>query len=571
MKQLRNLSIGKKLMILIVVSTVALTTVGVMGVSYLRHVAQGSEIMYEDSLLPLNTIMQMRINARASDAYTLEMITTTDAARSKELNEEITSAWQEMDEMAAQLKTGRLLAEEANFIEEYENNAEELKDSRAQVLKLIAENKRTEAYTLYQEAVEPKRKLVNDTLKELQHFDIDNAGMINVLNQKDVNKATIIVAAVIAISLLLLLLIGYMIVRMIVKPLKDVKSLIMEAEKGDFTVKGSYKSKDELGELTESFNQMSSRLQSAFATVHESSLSVASSSEELSASAEQSSQASQHVAVTIQELAAGADRQVDIIKDTSDEMEKMLAHTKTITDHTHNVKNDVVHASEMSQEGTRAIEDVTLQMSSISTNVNGLFEAVRSLDKRSHEIGQIVNVISEISSQTNLLALNAAIEAARAGEQGQGFAVVAHEVRKLAEQSNKSTEQISEIIRLIQQDTENTLHTMNAASDEVSRGLSVVNHAGETFKKIESAVSRVALQVEEIAGELLRIAHGIEHANIKISDVKEVSMESADRSQTISGATEEQLASMEEVAASSQALAGLADDLQRIISQFKIE
>jgi methyl-accepting chemotaxis protein len=571
MKFLRNLTVGMKLILLMSISTISLTTVGIAGISFVRHVAEDSEIMYEDNVLPLRTIMQIRINARAIDAYTLELLSMNNAARSKELNDEVVSAWNEMDEMILELSSANdLFEEEKEYLKQYEVISKELKESGLAVRNLASENKKEDAYAMYVNKVEGQRKQLNDTLKAFQASQVNTAGLIQKENEASVQTATITIVVVILISLIVLIGSGLVIVRMIVNPVRQVKNLLIEAEKGDFTVKGGYQSKDELGELTDSYNQMSRKLQAAFKTINDSSLLVASSSEELSASAEQNSKVSEHVALTIQELAIGAERQVDEIKETSEVISEVNEYTKVISEHTANMKDNAFHASKVSMEGNLAIENVHIQMNSISSNVSSLYETINNLNEHSSQIENIINVISDISSQTNLLALNAAIEAARAGENGRGFAVVASEVRKLAEQSSQSTEQISKIIRLIQSNTGRTIETMERTADEVKNGMIVVTHAGESFKNIEEAVSRVVNQIEDIADAVMRVAERIEDVNAKTINVKDVSEGSAEKSQTISGATEEQLASMEEVSSSSQALASLADELQKIISQFKV-
>lgn len=571
MKFLRNLTVGMKLILLMSISIISLTTVGIAGISFVRHVAEDSEIMYEDNVLPLRTIMQIRINARAIDAYTLELLSMNNAARSKELNDEVVSAWNEMDEMILELSSANdLFEEEKEYLKQYEVISKELKESGLAVRNLASENKKEDAYAMYVNKVEGQRKQLNDTLKAFQASQVDTAGLIQKENEASVQTATITIVVVILISLIVLIGSGLVIVRMIVNPVRQVKNLLIEAEKGDFTVKGGYQSKDELGELTDSYNQMSRKLQAAFKTINDSSLLVASSSEELSASAEQNSKVSEHVALTIQELAIGAERQVDEIKETSEVISEVNEYTKVISEHTANMKDNAFHASKVSMEGNLAIENVHIQMNSISSNVSSLYETINNLNEHSSQIENIINVISDISSQTNLLALNAAIEAARAGENGRGFAVVASEVRKLAEQSSQSTEQISKIIRLIQSNTGRTIETMERTADEVKNGMIVVTHAGESFKNIEEAVSRVVNQIEDIADAVMRVAERIEDVNAKTINVKDVSVGSAEKSQTISGATEEQLASMEEVSSSSQALASLADELQKIISQFKV-
>ncbi|MBO2945176.1 methyl-accepting chemotaxis protein [Paenibacillus sp. F411] len=570
MKLLRNLSITKKLMILILISALSLISVGMTGLAYITKMAGDSEAMYKDSLLPLSTIMQIQIQAKSSDAVLLEMLMSSSTRKHKELQEDLSGLQQDVRAKLAELQQNNLRKEEAGLMRELMNYIQALEESREQVMALIADDKKSDAYLQYQALVEYRGDRVNAALEELQRLKVDYSSAINDRNQDNVNQAITRVILANIITLTLLIVIGYTIARMIVRPLKEVRRMLTIAETGDFTVKGQYQSRDELGELTASFNQMSAKLQSVFAAVQDSSMLVASSSEQLSASAEQSSQASEQVTLTIQELAAGTDRQVEMIEDASHEMNTMTAYTRSIADQTQHVKNDALHASQMSHEGTAAIQDVSVQMGSISSNVNGLFEAVQSLSTRSLEIGQLVDIISDISSQTNLLALNASIEAARAGEQGKGFAVVASEVGKLAEQSGKSTKQITDMIRQIQRDTEHTIDTMRVTSGEVQQGLHVVHQAGQTFHNIENAVSNVVGRIEEIASTLLKVAEGIQQVNTQFTDVRAVSLNSADHSQGISAAAEEQLASMEEITSSSQALAALAENLQKLIQQFKI-
>ncbi len=569
-KLLRNLKMMKKLLIIIIVSALSLGTVGYMGLHYINSMAKDSEEMYKDSLIPLNSIMQIRVNARASDAYTIELLVTKDPERNIELRDEITSAWEEADAIINDLKEKNLSPESVKLIDEYTMKAEALNTTREQVIKLALENKNEDAYDLYLKSVEPNRKVLNETLKSMQQNNLNYATSINDENKERVDQVTTFVFIIIIIALILLVVLSTIIARMIVKPIREMKNLLSKAENGDFTGKGSYQSKDEMGELTSSFNQMSMTLQSIFTTVNDSTQQVASAAEELSASAEQSTKASEHVTITIQELASGSDVQVQNVDKSSVVMNDIMEHTKSIFDNTEKITNDVLHASKMSQDGNQAIEQVNKQMDSIYNNVTSLSQAVKSLDERTSEIGQISNVISGISAQTNLLALNAAIEAARAGEHGKGFAVVADEVRKLAEESNKSTEQISNLISLIQKDAENTLNTMNKASEEVNSGIKVVNTAGSSFQKIDIAVNNVVSQIEDISKAVKDLTAGTEHVTSSINEVSEVAKESASITQNISAATEEQLASMEEISASSQSLATLADDLQNLMKKFNI-
>lgn len=570
MKLFRNLSVARKLMIWITVSALALGSVGFVGLNYIHVLAKDSKIMYGENLIPLSKVMQARINARASDAYTLELLTATDATRIQELNDEIDSAWEEIGQIADELDAGLLTADQQQFLDQYRIEAAKLQESRSEVLSLIESGQRAQAYELYTSRVETDRKAVNDSLKALQASNVEYAGTINERNESNLDDITILVCSLIAAALLLLIGLGILIARSIVSPVKQVVALLSQAENGDFTVKGTYVSKDEIGELATSFNRMTGKLQTVFGSVQESAYLVASSSEELSASAEQNSKASEHITTIVQDLAVGSDTQSEKVEQSSRIVADITGHANEIAAYTEEMRRDVQNASEASAEGSQAIGEVGRQMHTISTNVGSLSEAVQSLGRRSEEIEQITNVISGISSQTNLLALNAAIEAARAGEHGRGFAVVADEVRKLAEESNNSTKQITALIELIRQDTEVTLRTMENTSEEVHSGLAVVDGAGRSFGKIEHAVGEVVRQIENVSGILQRLAGGTSQVNESISEVQDVARESAMNAQNISAATQEQLASMEEISSSSQALASLADDLQNVIRQFKI-
>ncbi|KAB2331256.1 methyl-accepting chemotaxis protein [Bacillus mesophilum] len=570
MKFIKNLSISKKLLIIIIVSALGLSSVGTLGISYINEMAKGSNVMYKDNLVPLNMVMQIRVNARASDAYTLELLVTEDPERNQELINEITSAWEETASLIAEIESTDLTKEQQNLIEQYKQTSQELAKNRNLVVELAAENQNEEAYALYLGAVEDNRSALNETLKQLQKSNVQIAESINNENNDRKQEVLFFVTGIVILALLILIVLSIIISRMIIRPVKEVKSLLMEAESGNFTVTGNYESKDEIGELSASFNNMTNTLKAVFSTVQDSSQQVASASEQLSASAEQNSNASEHITMTVQELAIGSDKQLDTVDNSARVIEDITEHTKTITNHTEKITKDVLHASTLSNEGNQAIQKVNEQMNSIYENVNSLSKAVESLDARSNEISQITNVITGISAQTNLLALNAAIEAARAGEHGKGFAVVADEVRKLAEESTRSTEQIAGLIQLIQNDTNVTLKTMERAAEEVQSGLNVVHIAGSSFEKIEDAVNGVVTQIEEISESLKNLSSGTISVNNSIKNVSSVAQETTMVTQNISAATEEQLASMQEITSSSLALAKLADELQVIIKQFKI-
>jgi methyl-accepting chemotaxis protein len=330
------------------------------------------------------------------------------------------------------------------------------------------------------------------------------------------------------------------------------------------------KNKDEIGELAESFNEMAANLRHLIHDVNMHAIQVASSAEELMASAEQTSKASEQIVLAVQEIAKGTDTEVQSVEEASQVMNEMTLGVKQVADYSQNVSSTAMGVSEKATEGEQAIQTTIKQMTAINQTVNGLANVVKKLGDHSNEIGQIIDVITGISAQTNLLALNAAIEAARAGEHGKGFAVVADEVRKLAEQSANSANKISELISTIQGETERAVQSMETARKEVIEGINVVNIAGSSFEQIQNGVNEVTTQIQEVASSVQQMSAGAQQMVESIDLINEVSEMIASGTQEVSAATEEQLASMEEITSSGVSLSSMAEELQTLIGKFKM-
>ncbi|MFD2445178.1 methyl-accepting chemotaxis protein [Bacillus sp. CGMCC 1.16607] len=288
------------------------------------------------------------------------------------------------------------------------------------------------------------------------------------------------------------------------------------------------------------------------------------------ASSEQNNKATEQVANSIQEVASGTESQTNKLRDSNEIVRKMTEAIQQIKLNTHHVTNTSSEATNVVLKGEQAIQLSINQMNQINENVINLGQVIHTLGERSKEISQIANVISDIAAQTNLLALNAAIEAARAGEHGKGFAVVADEVRKLAEQSSKSTESIRQLIAAIQSETDYAVQSMEKGTAEVEKGIEVVHDAGSSFKQIQYFVDNVSSQIQEMTDSIQQMAQGAEKVVVTVSEIEEIAVETTSQSQDVSAATEEQLASMQEIAASAAALANMAEDLQDSLKNFKI-
>lgn len=297
---------------------------------------------------------------------------------------------------------------------------------------------------------------------------------------------------------------------------------------------------------------------------------AASSAEGLTVNSEEAGMATEHIAFTIEKVAAGSKKQVGSVGKSLEAMNVMSANVQQIAVIAEHVSNTSHVASEKAAEGNSAVQTAVSQIVSISRTVDELAITVKALGERTNEIGKITEVITDIAEQTNVLALNAAIEAARAGNHGSGFAVVAGEVRRLAEQSAHSAQEIAQVITKIQDETSNVVQIMGDATKEVAEGIGVVHTAGESFKEIRRSVNDVANQINEVTTAVRQMSSGTEQVAQSIILIAQVAEETASGSQYVLTSTEEQLASMNEIAISANTLSVMSEQLRMLIGKFNV-
>lgn len=362
----------------------------------------------------------------------------------------------------------------------------------------------------------------------------------------------------------------YFIIASIHRPLQKIIESATHISEGNLTGRIEITKNDEVGKLGQSFNKMIDSLSAVIVEVNQKSSQLAAASEQLAASAEQSSKAGEHIALITQEVATGSDNQMRTVEENAKFIGEISEGINEVAANSKNVTSTAIQTSEEAKEGNEIIQAASTRIYSLNESIQNLSRVVEGLGERSLEIDQITTVIRDISSQTNLLALNAAIEAARAGEHGRGFAVVADEVRKLAEQSAQSTEQISHLITSIQQETDQAILSMKTATAEASESIATVNKAGEVFQHIYAAVDEVSSRSKEAASILTQLSAGAAQTVHVMDEITKVAEESAEGTQTISAAAQEQLASMEEITSSAAHLSQMAEGLQRLVEKFKV-
>lgn len=419
--------------------------------------------------------------------------------------------------------------------------------------------------------VAPVGDEVTEGLKELTlecEELIVASGESVIASGKSVKTTSIIISiAAVIIGLLLALVTANLITTPLLK-IRDRMRMIADGQLNHEPLE--QKSKDEIGELTVSANQMQKNLRDTIEKMLVVSESVSSQSEDLTQSANEVQQGSSQIATTMYELSEGsesqANRAAEMVRMMDDFTGKIVeAHLEGVE-----VSQSSTEILSLTKEGTTLMRSSVQQMEIIDGIVKNAVEQVKGLDSQSQEISQLVLVIKDISNQTNLLALNAAIEAARAGEHGKGFAVVAAEVRKLAEEVTHSVGDITDIVSAIQTGSKTVVHSLEDGYTQVDEGTKQITLTGRTFETINHSVGNIGMKIQHITDELKYISTNSKKINQAIEDIAAVSEESAAGIEQVSASAQQSSSSMDEITNHASELASSAELLTDQVKKFKL-
>ncbi|MBO6242377.1 MAG: cache domain-containing protein [Butyrivibrio sp.] len=383
------------------------------------------------------------------------------------------------------------------------------------------------------------------------------------------------------IVLVILIIVGIVIAiymgKRITNPIILVTDQMVKMADSDFTdskemeqVRALKKENNEIGQISEALDLMHNNVRELMMKIFDTTSYVASASEELSASASQSADASEMVATSCTNVANSCAGQITAVTGASNETRAFVDNMQEFKDAIEQTTKMIESTNEAAKKGAADMTNATNMMGTIKESVENTASVVDALGEQLKNIDTFVDTIAEIASQTNLLSLNASIEAARAGEMGKGFAVVASEISKLADQSNEAASNITELISEIMHNSNEAVEAMRAGAESVVEGTETVNEAGNTFSNIVDMVYTISEQSARMSEIVTQLSDGTETIAENIQKIEDMSTSVADETQNVSAASQQQTATTHEVAEASDRLAENAQELQNFVARFEL-
>lgn len=396
--------------------------------------------------------------------------------------------------------------------------------------------------------------------------EIDYTAMIT---QKNSYLYTILLAGII-ISIIGLAIV-FLFLRQILKPLSIISSDVEQIADGNLTIEPkTYTTKDEIGILSSSFHKMTSNLKALILGIQQKAQELSQNAISISHNALESKEETNEIVRSITSINDNTQQVKVACEETAKAVTEISRGIVRVADNTANIAEATNTMNDVTTQGSSSVQSAIGQMEAIQQHSIQFANIIGELKVDSDEIGQIMQLITGIAEQTNLLALNAAIEAARAGEAGKGFAVVADEIRKLADQTSNSASKVRTLIDEIQTKTEVAVQSMESSSTEIQEGTQLIYKVGTLFTTIQHAVQNLSTDIDDLSALSEQMSAGSEEVTASIQEIASMSVHSADSSSHVTVASDAQLATIAEIALATKALTNMSQELENNVNIFKV-
>ncbi|RKQ18063.1 methyl-accepting chemotaxis protein [Ureibacillus endophyticus] len=514
MRLKRYIKVNDRLLVLMIVCILSNCILAIFSMDYLRKMENNTERMYEEKVLAVNTISNIE-----------ESVYQGNFREAREIQNNLPNFDKKLEFYSKQLNTTL--------------TDQNLKESL-------------------------------NILKETKQYVVDRANSQLNTYQKDIAFGYKLLTSVSLFIILVIIYFNLGATRAVKIPTSQLKSLLKKAEQGDFTSVATYDTKDELGEVMLSFNQMATEVKELLKIVQQSAASVDEANEQLQRASEKTTEASIHISQDATSLTKSTIRSTEQLDVNTISIQEIASGVETITQQIEYIERNIHQTVNEANAGVHYVTMNMEQMQKIEHAVTLTNEMMLVLANHSNKIEQVIEIINSIAEQTKLLALNAAIEAARAGESGKGFSVVAGEVRKLSEQSVDSTRVIEEIVKLIQKDMKESVHFMASAIESVQSGIEITNQTAAKFQQIVSAVNEVGPHIGEVSATIHSITTNTKEVANNSVQLRDMAKQNALRIEKVSNATNEQLNATRKMHSEIQRIAKNIRSLTNSIKKFKV-
>ncbi|CAK0747863.1 methyl-accepting chemotaxis protein [Gammaproteobacteria bacterium] len=554
---LAHLSIRSRLFLLIGIATLALVILALIGVRTARIGETGLENALKEQLPSVDSLMSIRNDLSLLRLHNCEAAALKHDAQTgrqaAELLAQKRMVWKNLDEFYKKYDTIPRDAEEDSLWRRFLDEWKTFKAVDAQFDEIItklshatSQNDQEAASTQIAQLIAQSRSNIERTMANLDQLDALNdkkAQEESAATEQAMERSMHWGEGIGLLAIVAVLTLGWLILRSIMDSIQALQRVMVAIEQDkDFTRRVDITGQDEIAETASAFNALMSKLQAAFAEVQR--------------HAEQMSSSALSVASTSEEVASSTAHQNDSASSMAAAVEEMTVSIGQITESAHQGLEVSQRSGEISKQGAEVIERAVGEMTKIAHSIQNSAQRINELGQQSEKISAVVQVIREVADQTNLLALNAAIEAARAGEQGRGFAVVADEVRKLAERTARSTEEISQVISGIQNSSRNAVQTTQQAADQV-RGV-------ESLARDASAI------ITEIKRSVVTVESAMRQISAALSEQSVANRDVARHVESVAQMTDKNSTAVTEFARVSRQLQSLSEAIMTAVRQFRV-
>jgi methyl-accepting chemotaxis protein len=574
MKIFKNVKMIVKLMILVGIFTIAILAIGLMGVFYMENSTKTLTRLYEGHMVAIEKVSDFRTQGRANFANVLNLIVTTDITAQDKILENIQTRREKASADLEAYKATGIDSIEEGLLKDLDGQLTTWNAMMDQIIALNKDGKKEEATALFKSEGEAAFESLQATVRDLE---TDRQGDIQRLydSGKGEEKSAIsLIIILIIVALLVVGILALMISRSITRPIAKLVDLIYATSELDLVYNSSYEvlmeQKDEVGDITKSLASLRKNLREFLKNIQGVSQKMSSSAEGLAITTEDNAKMIQQISTAINEITTGNTSQAEEVSRISQSLGSITTSVEEINRASNSNSKQAKESKNVVEDGQKAL-DMTVQKLAESIRVtDDVTSSITSLSEQMTRVGDIINVIREISTQTDLLALNAAIEAARAGEAGRGFAIVAAEIGSLAKSTAQAVDNISIIIADTVSKNEETTDKASEVKRIVEEQKAVAKVMEESFEKIYSSIDKIASQSINISTQITEVTGLMEENAERMQDMAAISEETAAGSEEIASSSQEQQQSVEQVSQVAMEIATIAEDIVKELNKFKI-